>query len=290
MAQGAGWPTRRMVLAAIALSPAAARAAAAGEPDGGVSDWSVGDHFRVRLIDAGFSPRDAARRLAGIQVELDPGYLTYWRSPGEAGVPPIASFAGSGGLKTATLLFPAPGRYSEGGTEAIGYKDGVLFPVLVTPEAADKPVDLRMSLDFGICERLCLPARAQASLRLAGDGSSPEAGLVRDALARVPVVAHLGDAGPLTITAVEGKAGDDTVVVTVRVQGSAVPALFAEAPDPWFVQAGEGLWTNAGLLRYKVAVLAKPADPVPLPLRLTLVGGEAAIEVSVTLDPPPPTP
>lgn len=288
MAEGDAGPTRRMVLAGLAVGAVAARAAAA-EP-GGASDWSAGDHFRVRLIDAGPSPRDAGQRLAGIQVELDPGYLTYWRSPGEAGVPPSASFAGSDGLKTATLLFPAPDRYSEGGTEAIGYKDAVLFPVLVVPKDAAKPVDLHMSLDFGICERLCLPARAQAALRLDRDGTSPEAGLVRDALARVPVLAQLGEAGPLVVTAVEGKAGDDTLGVLVRAQGSAVPMLFAEAPDPWFVQAGEGLWTNAGLLRYQVAVLAKPTDPAPLPLRLTLVGGEGAIEVPVTLDAPPANP
>lgn len=284
-------PTRRAVVAGLGLvatAPSLGRVSAGEAP--GVSDWSVGDHARVRLIDAGADPRDAARRLVGLQVELDPGYLTYWRSPGEAGVPPTVSFAGSTGLKAATLLFPVPGRYSEDGTEAIGYKDGVVFPVLITPEDAGKPVELKVAMDFALCERQCLPAKAGAGLVLGRDSASPEAGLVRDALARVPTPARLGDAGALAITAVDGLAGQPTLTVRARTGGADVPTLFVEAPDPWFVQTGEGLWSNDGSLRYTLTVVAQPPDRAPLPLRLTLAGADAAIEVPVTLDPPPPTP
>ena len=288
-------PTRRAFMveigAAVGLMAVATPLGPVRAEDGtGTSDWSVADHARVRLIDAGPSPRDATQRLAGLQIELDPAYLTYWRSPGEAGLPPTVSFAGSASLKAATLLYPAPGRYSEGGTEAIGYKDGVIFPLLITPKDADKPADLKVALDFAICERLCLPAKAAASLGLGGDGKTPEADLVRDALAHVPVPAKVGDNGALAIVAVDGVAGDPTLTVRARAEGPDVPMLFAEAPDPWFVQAGEGLWSSDGTLRYTLRVAAKPADRAPLPLRLTLVGADAAIEVPVTLDAPPAKP
>ena len=282
-------PTRRAVVAGLGLLTAASGSARA-QAVAGVSDWSVIDHARMRLIDAGIAPRDPAARLVGLQIDLDPGYLTYWRSPGEAGVPPTARFAGSKGLQTATLLFPAPGRYSEDGTEAIGYKDGVVFPILVRSAEAGTPVELKLALDFAICERLCLPARAKATLALGGDGAGPEAELVRDALARVPAPARLGGAGALAITAVDGLAGDATLAVRVRTTGTDEPTMFAEAPDPWFVQAGEGLWSSDGSLRYTLKVAAKPPERAALPLRLTLVGADAAIEVPVTLDPPPETP
>ena len=88
----------------------------------------------------------------------------------------------------------------------------------------------------------------------------------------------------------DGVAGDATLTVRARTAGADVPSLFAEAPDPWFVQAGEGLWSNDGSLRYTLKVVAKPPERAALPLRLTLVGADAAIEVPVTLDAPPPTP
>ncbi|MDX7952088.1 protein-disulfide reductase DsbD family protein [Lichenihabitans sp. Uapishka_5] len=267
-----------------------AAAVAHAETGPNASDWSVLDHARVRLIDAGPVPGGGTGRLAGLQVQLDPGYLTYWRSPGEAGLPPSLVTAGSTDLKSAALMFPAPDRYSEGGIEAIGYKDEVVFPVLVTPAAADKPVGLKLGFDFGICERLCLPAHAAMSVTLDHDGTAPEAGIVRDAYARVPHRMGVGDPGSLVVTAVQGKADGAPVTVHVRSTSSDVPMLFAEAPDPWFVKAGEGLWSSDGSLTYRVVVSGAPADPAPLPLRLTLVGGDGAIEVGVTLDAPPPKP
>ena len=88
----------------------------------------------------------------------------------------------------------------------------------------------------------------------------------------------------------QGVAGDDELAVLARTDEADVPALFAEAPDPWFVQARAGLWLNNGTLRYALRVLAKPPEPAALPLRLTLVGAERAIAVTATLDAPVPKP
>ncbi|MCW6509885.1 protein-disulfide reductase DsbD domain-containing protein [Lichenifustis flavocetrariae] len=283
-------PTRRAVCAGLAAAGTVGLRAARAEPGGGVSDWWEADHVRVRLIDAGPSPKQHGVRLAGIEIDLDPMYLTYWRSPGDAGVAPVAAFEGSTNVKDGKILFPAPGRFSEDGAEALGYKGGVVFPLEVTPAEPAKPVSLVLTLSFALCERQCLPAQAKCKLMLTGDGQSPEAGLVRDALARVPAPAGVGGAGPLRILSVEGDAGQDHLTVLARTTSNDIPMLFAEAPDPWFVQAGAGLWLNDGSLKYTVNVLARPQDPAPLPVRLTLVGVETAIEVPVTLDAPPPKP
>lgn len=276
------WSRRRIcgLLTLAAGLPARAWAEA------GASAWSVGAHARMRLIDAGPAPQGAGQRLAGIELVLEPQYLTYWRSPGEAGVPPAADFAGSTNLRGATLLFPAPGRFSEDGVEAIGYKNNVVFPVLATPGDAAQPITLALDLSFATCERLCVPGQAKARLTLEGPGDKAAASLVREALARVPASAAIGEAGPLAITAVTPDEARSSVTVVAQASAADVPLLFAEAPDPWFVQAGAGLWSNDGSLTYKVGILAKPAEPAPLPLRLTLVGVEKAIEVVVTLDPP----
>src|SRR5262245_28532851 len=72
---------------------AAALAALAAPSEAAVGEWVGGDHARVRLVAAGV---DAAGNLsAGIEIELDSGWHTYWRSPGDAGMAPAIDFAGS---------------------------------------------------------------------------------------------------------------------------------------------------------------------------------------------------
>ena len=152
-------------LAVATLGFGVSRASAGGSGD--VSDWVVGPHARVRLIDAG---PDQGRRLAGVEIQLDPGYLTYWRTPGEAGLPPTADFSGSQNLAGAVLRFPAPARYDEAGVEAFGYRDQVIFPVDVVPADPHGPVTLAVALSFAVCANLCLPANAALRLALGGSG------------------------------------------------------------------------------------------------------------------------
>ena len=59
---------------------------------------------------------------AGIEIRLDPGWKTYWRYPGDSGVPPTLDFAGSENVKSVTALWPAPQRFADGaGGHSIGY-------------------------------------------------------------------------------------------------------------------------------------------------------------------------
>ncbi len=282
--------SRRALLSAAALGLTSAARPGRAADLSGVSDWSTSVHARVRLIDAGpASPGqpDDGKRLAGIEVQLDSQYLTYWRSPGEAGVAPVAVFDGSTNVADATLLYPAPRRFEEDGTEAIGYKQGVVFPLVVTATDHGKPVTLALTLSFAVCERQCLPVEAKATLLLDGEGKTPEAGLVQAAKAAIPVERAVGQVeGSLVITSVERASDPNVITVLAKTTDNDVPLLFAEAPDPWFVQASGGLWMNDGTIKFAVKVLAQPADPAPLPLRLTLVGVEKAIDVALSLDAP----
>ena len=123
-----------------------------------MSDWVAAGHARVRLIDAG---RDGGQRLAGLQIQLDPSYLTYWRTPGEAGLAADGRFRRVRAISPRPgFCFPAPRRFDEGGAEAFGYKDEVIFPVSVVPADPAQPVALSLSLSFAVCADLCLPASA----------------------------------------------------------------------------------------------------------------------------------
>ena len=236
--------------------------------------WAQGDKSRARLLAAGGLAQD--RYLAGVEIHLAPRNLTYWKLPGDAGVPPVFSFEGSKNLKSAHPLYPAPRRFPEAGGEAFGYMDEVLFPLLVTPTDPTKPVSLDLKLDYATCEKICIPARAELHLDLApGARESAEVGLLNAWLDRTPRPA--GDpAAPRPILTRAGKPN----AWHVRFDGTAPADLFAEGPDDWFFD------TRRSADGFDLILAQKPADAPtgPVELILTMVVGDRAFEARTPLD------
>ena len=109
----------------------------------------------------------AAATLPGSRLLLAPGAITYWRDPGDAGLPPTLDFSASDNVASVELEFPAPKRIKEAdGGEAFGYDGGVVFPLRVKPRDPAKPVTLKLNADFAVCEKVCLPAKAHLELTL----------------------------------------------------------------------------------------------------------------------------
>ena len=138
---------------AYALAAALASVAPAAA-DEYASDWARASKAEARLV-AG------AAGQAAVEVRLAPGAITYWRNPGDSGAPPNFDFAGSRNLARAEPSFPAPKRIVEpDGSDAFGYDDAVVFPVAVAAVDASQPVELKLKFDYAVCEKLCLPAKA----------------------------------------------------------------------------------------------------------------------------------
>ena len=130
------------------------------------SPWAKETYSQVRLVSGAVQDQGASRGLAGVQIRLDPGWHTYWRSPGDSGVPPQFDWSGSKNLKQAQVLYPAPHRFADANGSAIGYEDEVVFPVKITPERPDEPVELKLNVAYGLCNTLCIPNEASLSLDL----------------------------------------------------------------------------------------------------------------------------
>ncbi len=267
----AGW------LAAALLSGAQASEA---------SPWAKAAQSEARLIEGGGSGRDA---VAGLEIRLQPRFITYWRDPGDAGVPPSFSFAGSTNLKAATVRYPLPRKLDEAGAVAFGYEGDVTFPILVVPVDPSRPVGLSVALDYAACHEICLPAHADLHLVLDGRPSA-EAGRVDEALAAVPRPATVGAPGSPGILTVapDGTAGD--LAVTAAAAGSGA-TLFVEAPEGWAYEAGPSR-AEGDVTVFPVKRLDHPKDAArpPGPLVLTLGTAAGAIEVPVALDGPAATP
>jgi DsbC/DsbD-like thiol-disulfide interchange protein len=195
------------------------------------SDWvaQADGSARMRLITQGLA-KDSYN--AAVEIQLAPTAITYWRQPGEAGVPPEFSFTGSENLAGADVLYPAPNRMDEAGLQAFGYRGGVTFPIKVRPADPQKPVRLVLTLAYAICDRVCVPAKGHAELVLPQSGAGPERGAIAAAEAKVPLVLKADDvAKNVTIHAASGGAKPQWLM---QWHG-APPAsdLFAEGPQGW---------------------------------------------------------
>ncbi len=269
---------RLTALAALSFGLAAATAAAAAD-----SPWTEVHGAKIRLLAVGGPPDAAGYHAAGIEVRLDEGWKTYWRYPGDSGMPPLFSFAQSENLERAEIRFPAPHRFVEGGAASIGYKGGVIFPVVVKPRDPARPVRLEFEADIGICEDICVPVNAVAALDLRPDAAPDDAAglLIEMAERRVPKPAGTGRLALLGVDV------DDRLsppVVTARLRLASADAehdLFVEGPtEDWFLPLPEKTGREGDVATYRFALDGLPpgASAKAAELRFTAVNGADAVE------------
>ena len=255
------------------------------------SAWEPQPHASARLI-AGASEKAAALR-AGIELRLDPGWKTYWRYPGDSGMPPTFDFAGSINVASATALWPAPERFADGaGGHSIGYHGDIVLPVRVIPKDTSKPSSLHAKVAYAICGTLCVPAEATLDLALTTKAGAEDPALAA-AEARVPRRVPLGIGSDLAIRSLHrepGKTPERVVVEVVAPQGEPVD-LFAEGPTPdWALplpeEAPAAPGEAPGTRRFTFVLDGLPpgAQAKGAALTLTAVSPNDAIEVVAHLD------
>jgi DsbC/DsbD-like thiol-disulfide interchange protein len=274
---------RSAAVCAIALAACASNALA----DEDASAWDGDARSAVRLI-AGSGGASVPLR-AGLEIRLKPGWHTYWRYPGDAGVPPRFDFSGSRNVESVTVLWPAPQRIPEGGLSAIGYTKDVILPLLVVPQNSENPMTLRLKVDYAICEKLCVPAQGAAQLALTHSLSFRD-GALADAQVRVPKKRALGEGSALAIRSVQREQGAprSRVTVDVAAPSGAGVALFVEGPtSEWALPVPSAVGAAAaGLQRFAFELDGAPpgARYEGALITLTAVAGDDAIEVTAPLD------
>jgi suppressor for copper-sensitivity B len=270
-----GFPA--LIVAVVIVAGAVSASAA-------VSDWSEGPNVRVRLVAA--KPDSTGGANAAVEVELAPGWHTYWRTPGEAGIAPVFDFSASTNFKNASVAFPAPERLDDGYAVTNIYTDRVVLPLTV--EAADPtaPVVLSMKLDIGVCEEVCIPVTLEASLTI-DPVDDPEAmRIVAEAVGNLPSPAK---EGTFEVSGIHRTGGDDQdpeFEFKARVPAPAATEIFVEGPSDWYPNVpksvgGEG---NAVIYRFSFDRLGAKTPIAKAPIRFTIVSGGQAIEETVTLD------
>jgi DsbC/DsbD-like thiol-disulfide interchange protein len=248
----------------------------------GESPWEKETYSEVRLVSG--AAADSGEVLAGVQIKLDPGWKTYWRTPGDSGVPPSFDWSGSKNLKEARVLYPTPRRFADASGTAIGYENEVVFPIKITPEHADQPVELRLNVNYGLCKTLCIPNEAKLSIELppqtaAGHGDDL---LLQRFVDRVPKPAEADTLPALGVVEAKLEGSSPELIVDVHFpEGATGTDLFIEAPDGNFVPVPKPLSQLEGGKQRFVVSFSSPAEVAAIkskPLTLTLVSDQGARE------------
>lgn len=243
----------------------------------GSSAWFETEGARLRLLTIDEPTADGVLRGA-LEIDLDPGWKTYWADPGESGIPPEVDVSGSTNVASADLSFPAPRRFDDGYAQWIGYAQPVVLPVTfkVDDPAHFSAIDAAVLL--GICHEVCVPVQAQLSVN-AGSAADEEAakGTVEAAFAALPVAAN----GSFGVVSATDKG--ETVDLTVRLpEGSGEADVFVVAPPG--LKLGKPSASGTGPERTFSIPVEQRDGAAPQAFDYTLVAGDRAVSGTAKLD------
>ncbi len=112
---------------------------------------------QLEVLDGGKTSEGTYQ--GALRLTLKDGWKTYWRAPGDAGIPPQFDWNGSGNVADVAITWPAPHVFDQNGLRSVGYEDQLVLPVEITPRNPAKPVRLRGEMDLGVCKDVCVPGR-----------------------------------------------------------------------------------------------------------------------------------
>lgn len=271
--------SNRLLPFAMALLLCASNAASAAS-----TDWHDLGGSKARL-SANFDP--AIGRIFGtVEIDLKPGWKTYWREPGGSGIPPVFDFSRSSNFVAGEIGYPAPRVLKSGTSRFAGYKDRVVFAFEAM--RPDPVGDGSIELDFlaGVCEEICIPAQVSFKIALAELNRSDP--LAQSLFAMARELLPVAPTAQLAVISAKPD-GPDSLLIEVTSPAGFVPALFVEGPPGWYMTvpeliAGPGPASDTiSVFKAKIAGRPLGSEIFSQSFKMTLVAGEKSIEQQVVL-------
>ena len=163
---GDAWGTAAVLAAAHLLASAVSAVAAP----------TASRHVQAELVSEVESIQPGQPFWLGLHLKAEPGWHTYWKNPGDSGLPTRLTWKLPDGFEAAPIEWPYPRPFSQGPVTSYGYERDVLLPVRVTPPASlapGQPVTLAARADWLECREQCLPGRAELKVTLPVAASAP---------------------------------------------------------------------------------------------------------------------
>ncbi|WP_435163897.1 protein-disulfide reductase DsbD domain-containing protein [Falsirhodobacter sp. 1013] len=220
---------------------------------------------------------DRGTRMAAFQIQLASGWKTYWRSPGDAGIPPTFDWKGSTNVRAVHFHWPVPEVFETAGMQTIGYHRELVLPIEVVPADPSRPVHLQARVDMGVCRDVCVPTEVALTADLSGRGAPDPA--IRAALAHQPERSRAKATCTIEPTSDGLRV---TAHLNVPVQGPEETVVM-EPADPSVWAAPATVQRQGGTLTATSDLVASSGQPFGLDrsgLRLTVLGAGRAVEVT----------
>jgi len=259
---------------------------AALSPPAEAASTTPTSHSAARLFQTETS--DGAWTV-GLEITLADGWKTYWRMPGESGIPPQFDWTGSANLKSVAIGWPAPRRYHDAAGETIGYTTRVVFPLRIEPVNGAMPVNVVLSLFYAVCRDICIPVEARLALELS---QSPQVSLSDKILldsfaARIPAGPNSSMIPAIETLRLARLANDHVLEIVLK---HSVPAkatdIFIEGYAKAYFRkpAPAQLGSAASTFRLRIDGLDNAAELRGKQLTVTVVSGAASLVQSFTVE------
>lgn len=255
----------KRTIIALALSATLAAPAAAQTILGGAQTMPA----QVQL-HSGWAEPDG-RRIVGLRMDLAPGWKTYWRSPGAAGIPPRFDWTGSRNVADVNVVFPRPEVFQSFGMQTIGYSGQMILPIAVTAEDPNRPLRLRLSLSYGLCEEICIPARQDLALDIMPGDQPDGAAIIQTALSEAPIPAA---AAGMRTDACDLKPTESAFEARIALDEppTAAPIVVAESEGAYFGEMVSSIENGALVARGEMQMAGDWIDRSAL--RLTVLSND----------------
>ncbi len=168
--------------------------------------------------------------MAALHMRLAPGWKTYWRAPGDAGIPPQFNWRGASNTTGISVLWPSPEVFWQEGMRSVGYDSDVILPLHVSLRDASADARLRGVIDIGICKDVCLPHRLRVDMTLPASAARPDPAIAA-AMADRPISA--AEAGVRAVRCkVAPVSGGLSLVTEIDIPGGRGAEAMIETADP----------------------------------------------------------
>ena len=184
--------------------------------------------------------------MAGLRLSLAPGWKTYWRAPGDGGIPPRFDWQGSQNVSTVAFHWPVPEVFDQNGMQSVGYTNIFVLPLELSLEDASAPAQMRGRVQIGVCEYICVPVLLNFDAMLPVGGARDPA-IVAAMLDR-PMTEDEADVGMVTC-AIDPTT--DGLRLTIRVdmaQSGDDEAVVIEAGDQQVWVSPPQTWREGNVL------------------------------------------
>jgi DsbC/DsbD-like thiol-disulfide interchange protein len=262
-----------LVSLSLALSPQVATAQSA-LPD------SMDELVQVEILDGGLAADGTY--IGALRLTLQDGWKTYWRAPGEAGIPPRFTWRGSRNVGEMAMTWPTPEVFSTSGYQTIGYHDQLVLPIRIAPEKPGRPVRLKGRMELGICKDVCVPSELSFDHQLDSEAGRNPA--IVAALASRPYSAREAGVSASTCRLTPTKYGIEVEARITMPSAGGTEVAVIESGSP-HVYAGATTTSRSGrTLTAKSELLPARAGSLPAvdrsQLRITVLGQNHAVDIS----------